>query len=461
MALAAGCAHFTPQPPAPERTAAALEARSLTTPEFQVFLHTNLSGRLLPGAPMAWDFEELFLAAVYFHPSLEVARADWAVARGGERTAAGRPNPTVSAVPGYDLTPQGATPWFPALTFDVPIEVAGKRGYRRAQAKQLSEAARWNIAAAAWQVRAGLRTAWLDLAAARARESRLAAQLALQEQVVTSLEQRQAAGALAATELLPARIARDKTRLDWLEAKRQAGEALTKVAEAVGVPVAALGGLTLDARLAEAPTAALPGADGEARRQALLGRADIRSALAAYEATQAALQLEIAKQYPDLHLGPGYQFDQGDHKISLSLTAELPILNQNQGPIAEAGAKRAAAAARLLALQAHVIADLDRAEAAATAARAQLAALDGLSAAQQKQQAAVAAQVAAGAADPLDLLTTRLELGLSELARLEGRVKLQAALGALEDAWQQPLAALRPELIETSPLSRQTKESNP
>ena len=41
---------------------------------------------------------------------------------------------------------------------------------------------------------------------------------------------------------------------------------------------------------------------------------------------------------PDVHLNPGYQFDQGDNKWSIGLTFDLPILNQNQGPIAEAKA---------------------------------------------------------------------------------------------------------------------------
>jgi outer membrane protein TolC len=66
--------------------------------------------------------------------------------------------------------------------------------------------------------------------------------------------------------------------------------------------------------------------------------------LAEYNASQSALQLEIAKQYPDIHLNPGYEFDQGDNKWSPGLTVTLPILNQNKGPIAEAEAKRTEAA---------------------------------------------------------------------------------------------------------------------
>ena len=83
----------------------------------------------------------------------------------------------------------------------------------------------------------------------------------------------------------------------------------------------------------------------EVRRQALLNRADVRGALAEYAASQSALQLEIANQYPDLHLGPGYAWNTGnagDNEWELGLTVTLPVLNHNQGPVAEAEAKRTA-----------------------------------------------------------------------------------------------------------------------
>ena len=64
------------------------------------------------------------------------------------------------------------------------------------------------------------------------------------------------------------------------------------------------------------------------------------------------LRLEIARQYPDLHLNPGYEFDQADSKWALGLSIELPLLNQNQGPIAEAEARRLESAARFESLQA-------------------------------------------------------------------------------------------------------------
>ena len=78
-------------------------------------------------------------------------------------------------------------------------------------------------------------------------------------------------------------------------------------------------------------------------------------ALADFAASQATLRLEIAKQYPDVRLSPGYQYDQGDNKWSLGLSVDLPVLNRNQGPIAEAKARRSEAAARFNAVQAKAL----------------------------------------------------------------------------------------------------------
>src|SRR5262249_28796021 len=131
-------------------------------------------------------------------------------------------------------------------------------------------------------------------------------------------------------------------------------------------------------------------------------RSDILGALAEYEAAQSALQLEIAKQYPDVHLSTGYQWDEGENKWSIGLSAEIPVLNRNQGPIAEAEARRSESAARFVALQAKVIAEIDRAVAVLRVAQEHLTSLDALLASQQKLREAVEAQLRAGAADQLE-----------------------------------------------------------
>ena len=178
LGLLAGCARFQPQPLSPAETAAGLESRSLDNPGLKAFLETNLN-RELPTWPAAkWDFEMLTLAAFYYQPSLDVARAAWAEARAGIVTAGARPNPTLGFTPQYVFNPNGAPPWLATVNLDIPIETAGKRGSRIEQARHLSESARLNIAATAWQVRNQLRVSVIDFVSAARRESLLRKQLA-------------------------------------------------------------------------------------------------------------------------------------------------------------------------------------------------------------------------------------------------------------------------------------------
>ncbi len=237
-------------------------------------------------------------------------------------------------------------------------------------------------------------------------------------------------------------------------------EALSKVADTIGVPAGALDGLELSENLfPTVPVAELTSAG--LRRRALVGRSDILGLLEDYAASQSALQLEVARQYPDIHLGPGYQYDQGNQKVTLGLTMDLPVLSQNQGPIAEAAARRNLAAARFIELQTRVMNQIDSAVTSYRATAQQVATLESVQAAQEKQSEQMGEQEKAGEAEPLDALNARVEVSVAELAALDGRLRLQQALGALEDAVQQPIATLKPSILEQPQRAQSREESRP
>src|ERR1035437_1131341 len=187
LGLVAGCARFHSQPLSPAETATTLESRSLDNPDLKAFLEKNLHRELNPWPARKWDFEMLTLAAFYYHPSLEVARADWRVAAGGVETAAERPNPTVTESLAYEPAPDAFSPWIPGMVFDLPLETAGKRRFRTEQARHLSESARLKIATTAWQVRSQLRAALLDFSSARQRVALLERQAALRKDLVSRI----------------------------------------------------------------------------------------------------------------------------------------------------------------------------------------------------------------------------------------------------------------------------------
>lgn len=382
----------------------------------------------------------LTLAAFYYHPSLEVARAQWHVAQAGVKTAGGMPNPTLTVTPGYDTSfMSGVNPWFPGVDLDLPIETAGKRGKRISQARHLSESARLNIATEAWQVRSGVRSSLLNYIVAQHRTTLLQEQVAAQEQMVKLLGQKAEVGDIASSELTPSRLALTKARLDLADAQQQSAEARVNLAEATGISANALEGVQFFFEFRSEPDGIKNLTATEIQQQALLSRTDILSALAEYAAAEDALRLELAKQYPDVHLNPGYQFDQGDHKWSLGIGVDLPVFNHNQGPVAEAVAQREESAARFNALQAKVLAELERVTAVFRVSENNAAVLESLSADQAKQRASIEQQFKAGAAERLDLLSVEVESTASNLALLDGQTKLQQAIGALEDAVQRPL----------------------
>jgi len=85
--LLSGCVHYQSRPLSPAATATRLETRSLTNLALKPILQATLHKSFTAWPPESWDFDMLTAAAFYYHPNLEVARAQWGVARSGEITA--------------------------------------------------------------------------------------------------------------------------------------------------------------------------------------------------------------------------------------------------------------------------------------------------------------------------------------------------------------------------------------
>ncbi len=435
--LAGGCARYHPQPIVPQESLEDFQARRLDAPELGAFLAER--GEAVSWPPAAWDFETLTRAAFFYSPALDVARARWAVARGGVVTAGARPNPTASGAIGYNsTTPRDEiTPWIPEGALDLPLEIAGKRGLRVAEARQLSEAARLNLFTAAWELRSRVRKAFTLLYVARQTDSLLATEAEIQTESVKILESQRQVGEVSPMEVTQARVALANLRTRAAAAVTAAVRARAELADAVGVPPAALDEVTLSFEALADVDIRLP--EAEARRLAMIHRSDILASLAEYEASQRALQLEVRKQYPDINLGPGYQLDQTDSKWTLGLGLTLPLLDQNRGPIAEARARREEAGAAFLALQSRVLGEVEGAVAAARAALTQVEASDTLLAALDRQETVARAAFAAGEVSRLEYLGLQAESVATALGRLEAVAAAQEAVGALEDAMQTPL----------------------
>lgn len=433
-----GCAQYQPAPLEPATTAARLEQRRLDDAGLKRFFEKNLGSQsVTEWPPRAWDPQALTLAAYYFHPDLEVARGNWRLAQAAIRTAGGRPNPTITLTPGYDFTTTVPSPWIPAVNFDLPLETAGKRGKRIAEATAQAVVARGAVATALWQVRSTLHQRILDFAIAARREAMLGEVCAAQSNIVDLVQHRVTAGAAGRSELLTAQVALSKSELDLADARLKRAGARPRLAAALGLSLAALDGVAFTCEDPGLTTNDPPVV--ELRRMALTGRSDLQAGLAEYAAAEAGLRLQIAKQWPDIHFSPGYQYDQGDSKWTLGIGMELPVLNQNQGPIAEAEARRKLAAAKFTALQAQVIAELDVALTGYQVARQQMQVHARLVTALREREAGVRAQFNAGTADVLEMAAVTLESKTAALVELDLQAQWQRARLALEDAVRRPL----------------------
>lgn len=446
----ASCQHVAPAPLSAERSAVALEGRSLADAELRRFLERETATTFATWPPTRFDLEQLTLAALYFQPSLDVARAQRDVARGGVVTAGQRPNPAIILAPEWSANPgTGISPWLALLHFEWPIETGHKHEHRTAHAVAVADGAEHALAAQAWTVRRSVRAA-LGVAVATDERAKLLRNRADAEQALaTLLDGRVQMGAASRADALPARLAWLATEAELADTERSRDGARAQVAAAIGVPVSALDDIEFAYPLAGGGVGLDPnGADG-LRRRALHERADVLAALDSYTASEAALRLELAKQWPDVRLGGGYQFDEGQSKWGLTLALDLPVMNHNEGPIAEAVAARSEAAARFVALQAQVIAELDQVQAELEGARVRRERLDALVASQRRVLERARAARAAGAADRAAELAAQIETLRGEGLLLDARAALDQALGQLEGAVQGPLAT--PSSIAKSP----------
>ena len=436
-----GCATYRPAPLKPVEAAHQFVQRTLVSPELCAYLRDNPGAGVSWCPPAQWNLSALTLAGFFYSPLLPVAEAKLSVAKAAIITARQRPNPSFGLGPAYTASAAPSfAPWaIGAVQMNFPIETAGKRGYRIAQAESLADAAALAVGETAWRVRSAVRAALLNQLVAQRDFDLARGYESASEQAEKLLRERVSAGAAAAPALDFALANLAAARLKAAQAQTRVPETLNILAAAVGVPVEAIEGLKFTWPGLDQLPSAVWLTPARVQRLALLNRIDLRRMLARYAAADEALKLEIARQYPDINLGSGYSWEVNENIFELVPIVTLPLMNQNQGPIAEAEARRAQIAAEFVALQDGIIA---QAKGALTSYRGALRALEqGSNSAAFSEQRLAAIQRSAdlGDIDALTLVTAQLETIVANQAKLRALADAQQTLGTLEDAVERPL----------------------
>ena len=372
--------------------------------------------------------DEVLAAAIAFNPRMKLARAQRDTGAAGVLTARERVNPTLAFSPEHLISAAaGVSPWVVAVSLVWPLRTAGKRDLAIEQALAADDAALLNAAAEIWSLRTDARSVVCAAEFAWARRALANEEAGLRVDLVTRMEKQADAGIVSRYEVARARLDRDAATLRLHQSDADVIAARHDVAGLAGVPLSEVelrepgdGCIKVDPSREVIPVEEL-----EAR--AIGSRLDLRAKLAEFRSADAAWRSEIAKRYPDLALGPGYMYDQGDRKVTFSLSFELPIHSHNAGGIARARADRDRVAAEAEVLQATIDAEVAKAVDQLAQAHAQLTSAQSLL---QQARALLDRDVERERAGELD----RPAVLLSRIATLTARVDELAAARAVADA---------------------------
>jgi outer membrane protein TolC len=389
--------------------------------------------------------DEVLAAALAFNPRMKLARAQRDLGAAGVVVARERANPTLSLSPEHLISAAaGVSPWVIAVSLVWPMRTAGKRDLAIEQALAADDGAMLTAAAAVWSLRADSRTTVCAAEFASARRALAKDEAALRAELVSRLEKQAEAGIVSRYEVARARLDRDASTLRLNQADADVIAARHDIAALAGVPMSQV-------ELREPADGCIKAAGlrevlpiEQLETQAIGSRLDLRAKLAEFRGADAAWRAEVAKRYPDLQLGPGYMYDQGDRKVTFSLSLELPIHSHNAGGIARARADRDRVIAETEVLEDAIRAEVGKAADQLVQARAQLAAAQAL---RQQGEALLDRDVDRERAGELDrpaVLTSRIATLSARADELTAaRAVADAAIG-LEAATQTPLTS--PEL---------------
>jgi outer membrane protein, heavy metal efflux system len=406
-----GCTRYQAQPLDLTAHPAEYRARHLNDPAV-LRLVDEFAG---VASDSGWTDRQLAIAALHFRPELSRARAQWRAARAGEVSAGARPQPGAQADAERAVSgAQGSSPWVVSLGGLYSLEFGGKRGARLLQARARTAVAEAELRFVAWQVVSDVRSAVVE--SSRAQQELADAEIEAEtlEQIRMLTESRYREAVLTSSELARAGGEVQVARTAVSGARGALLTAQAGLSRAIAVPATALDSV----RLAAPRIAGCEWLDSLGRDSVdvvgLRSRAEISQALAGYALAEADLRQQVAQQFPDLELAPGFIWDQGVHRWTLAFSLPRLLLNRNRGPIAEASVRRGAAAARVAEAQEQVLGETGAGQLACRAARVELAAADS-----QLVAADRAAQLAGIAFQRGE--TGRIEVAQAELSLLRAR----------------------------------------
>jgi outer membrane protein TolC len=428
LALACvGCIRYTPRPLDLSRHPAQVRTRDLADSSLLAAV-ARYAGR---PEGSRWTDRQLAVASLRLRADLGRLRAEWRAAGAAVHTAGERPRPGAQGelerrVGGRDE----GSPWVVGVAGMFALELGGKRGARLQAARAGVTLAEGRLLAAAWRAATGTRLAAAGLAQASAEVEDAREELRLLAEVHELERARYAEAALGAAEVARTSTEIQNARLSLAGAERGVLEARATLAAAMAVPVRAVEAVE-PAITAPAGCRTLDAAGVDSLVGGALGRRhEVARALAEYALAESQLRLQVARQYPDLQLDPGFIWDQGVNRWTLGLALPALLGSRNRGAIGEAEAMREVAGLKVAEVQDSVFAEVESAVQRCRGVNLELAAGDSVVAAATRLLARDRAAYQRGETPRLE--PARSELRLLRAVRSRRRAERRLTLASLE-----------------------------
>ena len=437
MALV-GCATYTASPIDVDRLPAAYARRSLDEPALRQFATAFLGSKPAEWPPAALDLATLQAIALFDRPELQAARAHLAGTSAAHAVVAELGNPRLAIGPGVVANPGSANQWLATVGLLFPLDLSGQRGARMEAAASEVNAARVGVLRADQAIRIEVVAGGFAVVLRQQLDALAEDQARLRWELVALAEKRANVGAADAIEVDRARSNAQRAAVVRAAFARETEAAHAALAAALGLPPAAL-----DARRVRLPVATLPELDGATQERlataAMRNRLDVAEALCSYARSEALLRLEVARQWPDFELGPGYEYDQGLHKYRVDIGFTLPLFHGNGAAIEKATADRASAAVAVEAVQTRVITEVESALQQFARQRQELDAAQVLAATTATAVAKAVRRTALGADDQGAVIAARIDDIEARAALVQQEHRAREAWLRLEVTLQQPI----------------------
>lgn len=368
---------------------------------------------------------------VVFNRELRVMRRASSVARATAENAGIWEDP-VLGVELERIVQDVPNPWIVGATVGITIPISGRLEAERARADRALEAELETIAAHEWQLRMSVRSAWVEWSSQRLRAELLEQLVAEVESVAALAARLEEAGVLARVDarLFSVELASGRAERVMVAARTRELELelLDLLGLAPSAPVQFVPQVTLP------PSPLLATSNDEVRRAFESRSLELAAARRQYEVAEAALALEVRRQYPDLTIGPGYKSEDAQSRVLLGLSLPMPIWNRNQQGVAESMAQREEARESFDALYEHLVSRLEVASVRARAASEVRLQLErDLLPIVDRQNEEVRRSAELGRVDPLLLLETLRSRYDARLRTIDARAAESTAIAHIDE----------------------------